>query len=206
MQRHFKTLQAITCCKLYIYLRCPFCRYPFVLSKSSMYSVGAPHTWPMALGALMWLIDNVKVKKNVFRNVSIRLSIFLKTKLCFLPLSDPGEFEWSQDVYHRVLWWPPRRWWRHWLQQGVVLNTNNISNISMLFSQYEISNIFLFVFFSRVCSFSRTTQPSRTTSSCTIMTHLRKKMKLSPLNSVSTAHLFRNSHLLFFLVLFLLCF
>lgn len=42
------------------------CRYPFVLSKSSMYSVGAPHTWPMALGALMWLIDNVKVRRNVF--------------------------------------------------------------------------------------------------------------------------------------------
>ncbi|XP_029960827.1 kinetochore protein NDC80 homolog [Salarias fasciatus] len=37
-------------------------RYPFVLSKSSMYSVGAPHTWPQALGALMWLIDDVKVK------------------------------------------------------------------------------------------------------------------------------------------------
>uniref|UniRef100_H3DED6 Kinetochore protein NDC80 n=1 Tax=Tetraodon nigroviridis TaxID=99883 RepID=H3DED6_TETNG len=37
-------------------------RYPFVLSKSSMYSVGAPHTWPLALGALMWLIDNVKIK------------------------------------------------------------------------------------------------------------------------------------------------
>ncbi|XP_061672333.1 kinetochore protein NDC80 homolog [Syngnathoides biaculeatus] len=35
-------------------------RYPFVLSKSSMYSVGAPHTWPQALGALMWLIDTVK--------------------------------------------------------------------------------------------------------------------------------------------------
>lgn len=37
-------------------------RYPFVLSKCSMYSVGAPHTWPQALGALMWLIDNVKVR------------------------------------------------------------------------------------------------------------------------------------------------
>ncbi|XP_019722580.1 kinetochore protein NDC80 homolog isoform X1 [Hippocampus comes] len=36
-------------------------RYPYVLSKSSMYSVGAPHTWPQALGALMWLIDNVKI-------------------------------------------------------------------------------------------------------------------------------------------------
>ncbi|XP_013876239.1 kinetochore protein NDC80 homolog [Austrofundulus limnaeus] len=36
--------------------------YPFVLSKCSMYSVGAPHTWPQALGALMWLIDNVKIQ------------------------------------------------------------------------------------------------------------------------------------------------
>ncbi|XP_004072297.3 kinetochore protein NDC80 homolog [Oryzias latipes] len=36
-------------------------RYPFVLSKCSMYSVGAPHTWPQALVALMWLIDNVKI-------------------------------------------------------------------------------------------------------------------------------------------------
>ncbi|XP_026178382.1 kinetochore protein NDC80 homolog [Mastacembelus armatus] len=36
-------------------------RYPFVLSKCSMYSVGAPHTWPQALGALMWLMDNVKI-------------------------------------------------------------------------------------------------------------------------------------------------
>ncbi|XP_071369587.1 kinetochore protein NDC80 homolog [Centroberyx affinis] len=35
--------------------------YPFALSKSSMYSVGAPHTWPQVLGSLIWLIDTVKV-------------------------------------------------------------------------------------------------------------------------------------------------
>uniref|UniRef100_A0A8C1CVJ1 Kinetochore protein NDC80 n=1 Tax=Cyprinus carpio carpio TaxID=630221 RepID=A0A8C1CVJ1_CYPCA len=35
--------------------------YPFALSKSSMYSIGAPHTWPQALGALIWLIDTVKL-------------------------------------------------------------------------------------------------------------------------------------------------
>ncbi|XP_072568540.1 kinetochore protein NDC80 homolog isoform X2 [Paramormyrops kingsleyae] len=35
--------------------------YPFPLSKSSMYSVGAPHTWPQFLGALVWLIDMVKM-------------------------------------------------------------------------------------------------------------------------------------------------
>ncbi|XP_029998550.1 kinetochore protein NDC80 homolog [Sphaeramia orbicularis] len=42
-------------------------RYPFVLSKCSMYSVGAPHTWPQALGALMWLIDNVKITWSLSR-------------------------------------------------------------------------------------------------------------------------------------------
>uniref|UniRef100_A0A668AZK5 Kinetochore protein NDC80 n=1 Tax=Myripristis murdjan TaxID=586833 RepID=A0A668AZK5_9TELE len=35
--------------------------YPFALSKSSMYSVGAPHTWPQVLGSLIWLIDTVKI-------------------------------------------------------------------------------------------------------------------------------------------------
>uniref|UniRef100_A0A8C4Z9K1 Kinetochore protein NDC80 n=1 Tax=Gadus morhua TaxID=8049 RepID=A0A8C4Z9K1_GADMO len=35
--------------------------YPFAISKSSMYSVGAPHTWPLVLGALIWLIDTVKI-------------------------------------------------------------------------------------------------------------------------------------------------
>lgn len=34
-----------------------------------MYSVGAPHTWPLALGALMWLIDNVKVKTILLEQV-----------------------------------------------------------------------------------------------------------------------------------------
>uniref|UniRef100_A0A3Q1GQD2 Kinetochore protein NDC80 n=1 Tax=Acanthochromis polyacanthus TaxID=80966 RepID=A0A3Q1GQD2_9TELE len=42
-------------------------RYPFVLSKSSMYSVGAPHTWPQALAALIWLIDSVKIYRNLSR-------------------------------------------------------------------------------------------------------------------------------------------
>ncbi|XP_044140060.1 kinetochore protein NDC80 homolog [Bufo gargarizans] len=35
--------------------------YPFVLSKSSMYTVGAPHTWPQIVAALVWLIDCVKM-------------------------------------------------------------------------------------------------------------------------------------------------
>ncbi|KAM8975941.1 kinetochore protein NDC80 homolog [Pelodytes ibericus] len=39
--------------------------YPFALSKSSMYTVGAPHTWPQIVAALMWLIDCVKLSCSV---------------------------------------------------------------------------------------------------------------------------------------------
>ncbi|XP_060631110.2 kinetochore protein NDC80 homolog [Anolis sagrei] len=35
--------------------------YPFPLSKSSMYTVGAPHMWPQIVAALVWLIDCVKL-------------------------------------------------------------------------------------------------------------------------------------------------
>ncbi|XP_075389000.1 kinetochore protein NDC80 homolog [Tenrec ecaudatus] len=35
--------------------------YPFALSKSSMYTVGAPHTWPHIVTALVWLIDCIKL-------------------------------------------------------------------------------------------------------------------------------------------------
>ncbi|CAJ0956499.1 unnamed protein product, partial [Ranitomeya imitator] len=35
--------------------------YPFALSKSSMYTVGAPHTWPQIVAALVWLLDCIKL-------------------------------------------------------------------------------------------------------------------------------------------------
>ncbi|XP_049995813.1 kinetochore protein NDC80 homolog isoform X3 [Alexandromys fortis] len=35
--------------------------YPFALSKSSLYAVGAPHTWPHIVAALVWLIDCIKI-------------------------------------------------------------------------------------------------------------------------------------------------
>lgn len=40
------------------------CRYPFALSKSSMCTVGAPHTWPQIVAALVWLTDCVKVPQS----------------------------------------------------------------------------------------------------------------------------------------------
>ncbi|CAO2616876.1 Kinetochore protein NDC80 homolog [Lemmus lemmus] len=37
--------------------------YPFALSKSSMYTVGAPHTWPHIVAAMVWLIDCIKIHR-----------------------------------------------------------------------------------------------------------------------------------------------
>uniref|UniRef100_A0A8C2Q1V1 Kinetochore protein NDC80 n=1 Tax=Cyprinus carpio TaxID=7962 RepID=A0A8C2Q1V1_CYPCA len=45
--------------------------YPFVLSKTSMYSIGAPHTWLQALGALIWLIDKVTLLQ-IFNRVMVK--------------------------------------------------------------------------------------------------------------------------------------
>ncbi|XP_009100614.1 kinetochore protein NDC80 homolog [Serinus canaria] len=42
--------------------------YPFALSKSSMYTVGAPHTWPQIVAALVWLIDCVKLYNAIREN------------------------------------------------------------------------------------------------------------------------------------------
>ncbi|XP_054141227.1 kinetochore protein NDC80 homolog [Melozone crissalis] len=42
--------------------------YPFALSKSSMYTVGAPHTWPQIVAALVWLIDCVKLYNAMREN------------------------------------------------------------------------------------------------------------------------------------------
>ncbi|XP_021073656.1 kinetochore protein NDC80 homolog [Mus pahari] len=42
--------------------------YPFTLSKSSMYTVGAPHTWPHIVAALVWLIDCIKIHTAMKEN------------------------------------------------------------------------------------------------------------------------------------------
>ncbi|XP_044280153.1 kinetochore protein NDC80 homolog [Varanus komodoensis] len=42
--------------------------YPFALSKSSMYTVGAPHTWPQIVAALVWLIDCIKLYFSMKEN------------------------------------------------------------------------------------------------------------------------------------------
>ncbi|KAF4801521.1 Kinetochore protein NDC80 like protein [Turdus rufiventris] len=44
--------------------------YPFPLSKSSMYTVGAPHTWPQIVAALDWLIECVKLYNALRENAA----------------------------------------------------------------------------------------------------------------------------------------
>ncbi|XP_014786957.1 kinetochore protein NDC80 homolog [Octopus bimaculoides] len=34
--------------------------YPFLISKSSMFAIGSPHTWPTLLSALVWLTELIK--------------------------------------------------------------------------------------------------------------------------------------------------
>ncbi|KXJ22823.1 kinetochore protein NDC80 homolog [Exaiptasia diaphana] len=44
--------------------------YPFTISKSSMFSVGSPHTWPNLLGALCWLIELTKFAMKTSENIN----------------------------------------------------------------------------------------------------------------------------------------
>ena len=46
--------------------------YPFTISKSSMYDIGTPHTWPYLLAALVWLVDLIKVRPFVFDKLVYR--------------------------------------------------------------------------------------------------------------------------------------
>uniref|UniRef100_W5MII4 Kinetochore protein NDC80 n=1 Tax=Lepisosteus oculatus TaxID=7918 RepID=W5MII4_LEPOC len=78
--------------------------YPFAISKSSMYSVGAPHTWPQILGALMWLIDVVKLSNNM-KSHNLLFSGFPE---CGTEIEDGAEFtkifvEYVSKAYNRFM-------------------------------------------------------------------------------------------------------
>ncbi|KAL2096092.1 hypothetical protein ACEWY4_008240 [Coilia grayii] len=66
--------------------------YPFVVSKSSMYSVGAPHTWPQVLGALVWLMDAVRL-----------YSVFQEEDLLFCDSPDGGTSVEEGVEYNKLL-------------------------------------------------------------------------------------------------------
>ncbi|XP_064628544.1 kinetochore protein NDC80 homolog [Lineus longissimus] len=38
--------------------------YPFNLTKNMMFTIGAPHTWPCVLGALIWLVEYIEGAMN----------------------------------------------------------------------------------------------------------------------------------------------
>ncbi|XP_043109106.1 kinetochore protein NDC80 homolog [Puntigrus tetrazona] len=78
--------------------------YPFALSKSSMYSIGAPHTWPQALGALIWLIDTVKLFSGL-REQGLLFSDFLEEQG---DLEEGAEYnkllmEYCSDTYNKFM-------------------------------------------------------------------------------------------------------
>ena len=43
-------------------------RYPFQISKSALYAVGSPHTWPSLLTALTWLVQIFIYEEEAERN------------------------------------------------------------------------------------------------------------------------------------------
>ena len=45
-------------------------RYPFQISKSALYAVGSPHTWPSLLTALTWLVQIFVYEEEARHNES----------------------------------------------------------------------------------------------------------------------------------------
>jgi SMC interacting uncharacterized protein involved in chromosome segregation len=50
--------------------------YPFAISKSALFAVGSPHSWPAVLAALTWLVEllNYNSKVRVCGYLCVRMS------------------------------------------------------------------------------------------------------------------------------------
>lgn len=44
-------------------------RYPFAISKSALFAVGSPHTWPGLLAAMVWLCELLYYEEKAVRPV-----------------------------------------------------------------------------------------------------------------------------------------
>ena len=44
-------------------------RYPFGISKSALFAVGSPHTWPGLLAALTWLVELLNYEEKAVRRL-----------------------------------------------------------------------------------------------------------------------------------------
>ena len=59
-------------------------RYPFQISKSALYAVGSPHTWPSLLTALTWLVQIFIYEEEAGRNeAKVNLLLTRRRRLCF---------------------------------------------------------------------------------------------------------------------------
>ncbi|XP_022326849.1 kinetochore protein NDC80 homolog [Crassostrea virginica] len=47
--------------------------YPFMISKTSMYALGSPHTWPTILAALVWMVDLIKFGMKCGMSIDVLL-------------------------------------------------------------------------------------------------------------------------------------
>lgn len=46
-------------------------RYPFGISKSALFAVGSPHTWPGLLAALTWLVELLNYEEKAVRRSAV---------------------------------------------------------------------------------------------------------------------------------------
>ncbi len=46
-------------------------RYPYTISKSALFAVGSPHTWPGLLAALVWLTELLYYEEKAVRTPSL---------------------------------------------------------------------------------------------------------------------------------------
>lgn len=107
-------------------------RYPFVLSKSSMYSVGAPHTWPQALGALMWLIDNVKITWSLS-----------KQELLFTDFCEDGENIEHGVEYNRLFFDYTAETYSKFIQGDDVFEEEDEAFVNKLKKLYNVDETYL---------------------------------------------------------------
>lgn len=79
--------------------------YPFAISKSYMYAVGTPHSWPHLLAALTWLVDLVKYTQSLANSPMLDQHIIFPNDdddFDSLPL-DRILFEYTSQTYRAYL-------------------------------------------------------------------------------------------------------
>lgn len=77
--------------------------YPFNISKTALYAVGSPHTWPGLLAAITWLIELLNYDNNV-KNASENDDVEGVTDMESLgAVSDKAFFKYLAEAYDAFL-------------------------------------------------------------------------------------------------------